>query len=189
MAPRVPKGNHRDPFVKTVLPKPQHRTGEQPLLLSDRDYRKALDGHDAPLSTCYLFFISFFFYACGASIILIQGVYVSSDRLLSMSGHANYIPRSGHRRCDPPFHSDHGIFSTVTCCVPFPDCCRRRWQQLPRTSTSTSQQLLGSVPRLRLPPSCFSHLWARSRMLQMGGIEKFGLPLDKSSVLRAASGY
>ncbi len=80
MAPRVPKGNHRDPFVKTILPKSQHRAGEQPLLLSDSDYRKALDGHHAPLSICYLFFISFFFYACGASIVLIQGVCVASDR-------------------------------------------------------------------------------------------------------------
>eukprot|EP01046_Picozoa_sp_COSAG06_P033901 COSAG06_NODE_3502_length_5253_cov_2.040109_11_plen_99_part_00 len=77
MAPRVPKGNHRDPFVKTVLPRPENRSGEQPLLLSHADYRKALDGHDEPLSTCYLFFISFFFYAAGASIVLIQGVCVA----------------------------------------------------------------------------------------------------------------
>ena len=80
MAPRVPKGNHRDPFVKTVLPKPTHRgSSQQPLLLSATDYRKALDGHDAPLSTCYLFFISFFFYACGASLVMIQNVCVARN--------------------------------------------------------------------------------------------------------------
>jgi hypothetical protein len=80
MAPRVPKGNHRDPFVKTILPKPTRRgSSQQPLLLSATDYRKALDGHDAPLSTCYLFFISFFFYACGASLVMIQNVCVARN--------------------------------------------------------------------------------------------------------------
>ena len=85
MAPRVPKGVHRDPHVRTVA-SPDYRFAalpaeseqQRPLLEDSADSRRSggspSEPRDPLLPTWYLFFISFFFFAAGASIVLIQGV-------------------------------------------------------------------------------------------------------------------
>jgi hypothetical protein len=72
MAPRVPKGVSRDPHVRTIADPDYRFARSQPLLEDWRSSPAAL--RDPLLPTWYLCFISFFFFACGCSIVLIQGV-------------------------------------------------------------------------------------------------------------------